>query len=250
MPLDMSGHTELRTIEDLNTFLRQYDHNLSAQFGVTHLTAIADKISTAWGLKEDHEKITGQELIESLYDDLTSPHYEYRSAKDFINFANSLVRQCDYDTFKSLRERHIKQENKLPDSYNTVSESARFGMVLGFVLSIPTALTATLFLTGSAVVFPAMALPVIGVIAGAYIGSKARKHKINKLEQKKQKALSKIDAEFEDYKQGWQNFTQNVVDELLAPDFNVNNDEKQPRITFEPEAITRVRFAHRSAPSI
>ena len=252
MPLDMSGHTELRTINELDTFLKNYGHGLRAEFGMTHLTALADKFSTAWGLKEDHEKITGQELLEAMHDDLTSPYHEYMNVKSLITTLNYTTREQDYKTFKENQERRINRNNSLPNTYTPISYSTSHGLITGVLAGMLTSVATTPLYAVfgvSGIILPALAVMVGFTLGGAYIGSLIKKNKIKKLDQKKQRELAQIDQSFKEHKLSWDNLHQKCVDELLAPDFNVNNDEKQPRITFEPEAITRVRFTHR-APSI
>ena len=78
MPIETPAHIDFKepTIQDLNDNLEEYGHELQAEFEMTHLDYIADKLSDLFDLSDDDFKITGDELLNALKEIVNSIRWQ------------------------------------------------------------------------------------------------------------------------------------------------------------------------------
>lgn len=250
MPIETPGHIDFKepTIQDLNDNLEEYGHELQAEFEMTHLDYIADKLSDLFDLSDDDFKITGDELLNALNQDFTTPNTENIAAKTFIENINDLDGFQDYPDYETYWKDHYNWLYN--DEFNTdILSGIQSGTLLvGLVAAIATIPIAS-------ITPPAIALPVLlsvvfsGPILGGVIGAKNKKKNKAEREARKQKRIDALPHDYQEYTQEWNDSLNEMLEEFVSSKID-DNDDAEPLLSLNKDEFPRLKFGHKKAKAL
>ena len=231
------------TIDNVVTFANDYKSGLTFDFEMTHLSHFANLLNKVFGLVEESEKITSTELLQTIYDDLSGPYFENKSAETFISELNSYSHLANYDRY--ISDGFSKIEEKNSPNLNSIHKKY---FLAGTIVFAALGLTA-ISLGVSATTLPGLLAtfsPMIGAIAGSFVGG----IRIKKI---KAKAKAKIFSESEKLPAQYKGYLNELSDETeqKLKALTAANDDQTPILELDTEnGIERLRFSHHKAPKL